>query len=546
MKWLRRFLSKGNKQSKTRDETVQITDDTLVSKRLKTNEDILRRLFDKADDIIFRSLHVPGEKGTFTCLIVYIQGLTNELAISNQIIERIIRQFEFTESQSANQLDPPLPYASVTMADTEIKDGLADIIQSILQGKTAIFVDNMSFALVAETRDWPRRDVEDPSSEPVVRGSREGFIETLFINTSLIRRRIQDPNLKMNYLTIGRRTQTTVCVSYIDDVTNPAIVEEVIRRLQVIDNDGILNSAEIQEYIEDKQPTIFPLTMATERPDRCYHALLDGAVVILVEGTSFSLIVPSIFSDFQTSVEDFHRNVYFVGLIRFLRLFSQIVSVTLPALYVALISFHPELIPTRLALTIAGTRQGIPFPSEIEMFLILISAEVLLESAVRLPKALGQTVGIVGGLILGEAAVRAGVISSIMIIVISVTLITSFTIPSPQLLTPVRAARYFVFAAASIFGLYGLVLAMLTILVHLLTLESFGVPYLSPYAPLRLGSLGAETGPYRIPIWARLYRPKPFRPIDKQRQQPYIDIRQTPDIEKAQRDVLRRKEKKNN
>lgn len=318
-----------------------------------------------------------------------------------------------------------------------------------------------------------------------MRGPRLGFNESIDENTALLRQHGKNENLVIARISVGKRVKRELLLTYIADIANPSLVREVQARIGRLNLDDILESGYIEQLMEDNFLSPFPQVQSTERVDRVLGALLEGRVALIMDGTPFALIVPVTFNMLLQSPEDYYDRWIPGTLLRILRYFAAFISLFGPSLYISFISFHQGLIPTKLALSIAQSRAGVPFPSLIEVLIMEVSLEILREAGLRLPKPIGQTIGIVGGLVIGEAAVQAGIVSPIMIIVVAITAISSFAIPQYNAGIALRMLRFAAMIFAAIFGLYGLVLFFLAICSHLAKLKSFGTPYLSPAAPYR-------------------------------------------------------------
>lgn len=490
------------------EDKPNLSDDPLDG-NLQINEERIRALFADSDDVVYRRI-TPHTSTDDSALVVYIEGLADREAISEQIIQPL--QYHRDEESMLSRVEKSVESSELTRVSS-----VTDVVNAVLTGNTALLVSGSDQALIASSPGWKQRGIEASDIEPITVGPRDGFTETLRVNTAQMRRRIQSPDLKLKTLKVGARTHTQVGVMYLEGVTNPAIVDELMGRLERITIDGTFESHYLQSMIQERRWSIFPLLISTDRIDRCAQAVLDGRVIVLCDNTPFALIVPTLFWDFLSSPQDLYTNALLATFSRWLRLSSQIVSTLLPALYIAMVAFHPGLIPTRLALVILGTRQAIPFPAPVEMLIMLIAAEVLVEAATRLPRGVSQTIGVVGGILLGDAAVRAGFVSTVMIIVISLTLITAFTSPTYQLNAPRRPLRYVYIVGASILGMYGIALITLMVWIYMLTLNSFGVPYMSPVAPWRYKELVGDSVFFRAPHPNRLWRPESFDPLDPQR-----------------------------
>jgi spore germination protein len=365
-------------------------------------------------------------------------------------------------------------------------DDLGDAINEVFKGKSALLFDAAPTILILETYKSKTRNIEEPVTEAMVRGPRSGFTESLLDNTTLLRQGLMTPELTFIPYEVGTKTKRKLVLAYMEGIANAELVNEAKRRIEQIHIDQVLESGYIEQLIEDNPYSPFPQVQSTERPDRVIAALNEGRVAILLDGTPFALIVPVTFAMLLQSPEDYYERWIPTSLLRLMRYVSAFVSLFLPSIYIAFISFHQGLIPTKLAISIAGTREGVPFPSIIEALIMEISIEVLREAGLRLPRTVGQTVGLVGGLVVGETAVRAGIVSPIMVSVVGLTAISSFAIPQYSAGISLRLLRFVSMFCAAVLGIYGVLLFFLGVCIHLVKLESFGVPYIAPAVPYRL------------------------------------------------------------
>ncbi len=354
-----------------------------------------------------------------------------------------------------------------------------------MAGNTLLLIDGFDKAIILSTKGFPRRSVSAADTEVVVQGSKEAFTETFRVNTVLIRRRIRDTNLKLKQMRIGKRSKTDVGIMYMEDIARPEILREVERRLNMIDIDGILDSGYIEQFIEDDYKSPFPQMQMTERPDKVASALLEGRIAIVVDNTPFVIIVPTILASFYQSSEDYYQRWEIMSFIRIIRYIAGALAVCLPGLYIAIAVYHPAMIPMELILKMSEARQTVPIPAVLEIILMELAFETLREAGIRLPSAIGSTLGIVGGIIIGQAAVEAGLVSPIVVIVISLTAICSFAIPNIALVAGYRITKYFIILLSSLLGFFGFWIAILACLIHLVTLKSFGIPYLYPFVSVK-------------------------------------------------------------
>lgn len=457
-----------------------------LSKSINDNYEKFQAFLKESTDAVFRRFRL-GING-IDCAIVYIDGLTDKTVI----IESILRPMMLTvsdegkdaESRSGtdNAYDLVLNYL-VAAAEIKETDNLDEAMLSVMSGETALIIDGYNRIILISTRGWPVRGISEPETESVIRGAKEGFTETLRINTALLRRKCKDPNMVVRTVRLGRRSKTDIAYVYIKGITNPLLIEELEERLNRIDIDQVIDSGHLEQLIQDNSMTTLPQIQSTERPDKAVANLMEGRVVILVDNSPFALMIPTTFSQLFQSPEDYSERWIVSSGIRALRWISSFLAVFTPAVYIAVVTYHPGLIPTRLALSIAATRDGVPFPSIIEALLMETTIELLRESGARLPGAISQTIGIVGGLIIGDAAVSAGITSPIMVIVVALTAIASFVIPTYSAAIGLRIMRFPLMILAGILGLYGVMIGFIIINIHLASIKSFGMSYMTPQAP---------------------------------------------------------------
>ena len=515
-KVLKRLLSRQRKDSRA-PGACPSSPQTLLSRKLRENEAFIRDAFGNSCDLIIREVRFGISPG-IAVLVVHIDGMVDTALVSEAIIKPIGVTSELLEPErlSSAQVQDMLKNRLILLSDVKQVSDIADLFHSIAGGKCGIILDGSSVAFVCDVRGFEKRSVEEPMSEVVIRGPREGFSEVLRINTSLLRRRIKDPSFWIEEFTVGRVSRTQVAIAYIKGIANDKVVQEARDRITRIDIDSIQESGQLEEYLEDAPFSPFPTILRTERPDRVTGALFEGRIAILTDGTPFVLIAPVTFLLFLTSPEDYYERFFIASAVRLLRYASFFIALLLPALYVAVTTFHQEMLPTPLVLAIAAQREGVPFPAIFEALLMELSFEILREAAVRLPKIYGPAISIVGVLILGEAAVRAGLVSSAMIIVVALTAIASFVTPIFSLSIAVRLLRFPIILLAGTLGLFGVVFGFSVVAIHLSSLRSFGVPFLEPIAPVVASDLKDTL--IRLPWWAMDTRPEFTGKSDLRRQ----------------------------
>jgi len=452
---------------------------------LSANLAEIQRRFGESDDLIVRrlTLGIPSHP---EAAVVYLQGAVNEDAIARHIIQPLTLDAAVLAGEAI--ADPltgadPLQRHLVSIADSQKATRWSELLKFMPMGSAVLLIDGIAEALLLRVRRDLDRAISEPESASVVRGPREGFIEHLQSNIALVRRRIRTSDLRVRSLLVGERTQTRVAMLYLHGVAEEGIVQEVHRRLSAIKIDGVLESGYIEEQIQDHPYSIFPTVRHNERVDIVLGNILEGRVAILTDGTPFALIVPATFPSLLQVSEDYYERWPIGTFARWVRYGATTISLTLTAFYVAIISFNQELVPIGLLLRLVGNRTGLPFPALVEALALEAAFEVLREAGLRLPRPIGQAVSIVGVLVLGEAAVRAGVVGPIMIIVVAASALSSFAIPDYSLVNSFRIARIGVIILAGTFGLFGLMWGVLFVVTHMISLRSFGVPYMSPLAP---------------------------------------------------------------
>lgn len=462
----------------------ELTGQRLVN-NLQQNLDQLKMLLERCSDAVIKmfSFGNPATRGA----MVYFDGLADRRETEEHILKPLLLELNMQNgpagSLEGQDVFNRLKDNILTLSELKTIESLGELTHHISSGDTVIMIDGFDQALVAGTRSWEGRKVASPENEIVIFGPKEGFTETIRFNTALLRRRLKSSNFKIESMVLGRITKSDVVVCYIETIVPPELVKEVKKRLSAIDIDAVLDTGYLAELIADNKWTIFNQFEHTEKPDRVCGSLLEGRIAIMVDGSPMVLVLPISFPQYINSPEDYYIHFVPASLYRMLRLLAFILALLLPSLYVAIITYHHEMIPTPLLLTIAATRQGVPFPAFIEALVLDATFEMLREAGLRLPKAVGPAVSIVGALIIGDAAVRAGLVSTPMVVIIAFTGIASFVTPSYNAGTIIRIARFGFLFAAGLLGFLGIVIGLILMSVRMASLSSFGMPYLAPLAP---------------------------------------------------------------
>jgi len=473
---------------------------------LDANMRYVREAMAQCGDFVMRDLVVPAIPAPMAACVAFIDQLADARGIGVHILSGI-----GAAKAPGRQSDSPtdiLTAAGVSAADFREEKELDKLMTAMLSGDTVLFLDGKDAAVVFATRGFPSRGVPKADLEAVVQGPQEAFSEVLRTNTTLLRRRIRDTRLKVKQSLIGRRSATDVALVYLDDVARPDIVSEAEARLAAIDIDAVQDIGYVEQLIEDDWLSPFPQTQLTERPDKAAAAILEGRVAIIADNSPFALLLPATLNASLQASEDYYQRFHITMLVRPLRFTAAIMAAALPGLYLALAVFHPSMLPMMLMFKMAGARALVPFPAVAEILLMELAFELLREAGVRLPGPVGGAIGIVGGLIVGQAAVEAGLVSPAVVIIVAITGIAGFASPDYRLASALRLVKYLIIALASMFGLFGFWMAMLLVLVHLASLKSFGVPYLHPFAAGGMnGYADAKDSLFRLPLFAMRTRP---------------------------------------
>ncbi len=488
--WLKEKFG-GNRRKLTRDAEKDLS--TLMAEAsreklsgsLEANLRAINEAGGSSYDLTIRRFRAGG----LPAALVYLEGLIDrrsaEEIVRNLIIEAEKLKITLKKGQGLKIARDQL----LTTDQVSPAENIAGLFSGMARGAAAVMLEGSSGALLCDTREPQTRAVSEPANESALRGPRDGFIENLRTNSSLIRLRLPIPQLWMESMFLGRLSQTEVALVYIKGLAKENLVREARSRLGQIDIDAILGTGYIEDFIKDNPYTLFPLAYNTERPDKVITSLLEGRVAILVDGTPFALIIPTELNMLMQAPDDYFELQPIAVFIRLLRYAALVVSLTLPGIYVAVVTFHPELLPTDLFMRISSSREGVPFPVIAEMLLLEVIFEMLREAGLRLPPAIGPAISIVGALILGQAAIQAGLVSPGVVIVVALTAITGFTIPAFSLGASFRLLRFAFSISGATFGLFGLQFILLLSIVHLCSLRSLGVPLLSPFAPLIVSDL---------------------------------------------------------
>ncbi len=492
--------------------------DTQIFKNLNKNEEYLKKTIGSCIDTQYRHISVKA-LGDCDALLVYIRKMVKEELLERFVVEPLknVDKLEVNKPVIINKdnMQKLVDYEIVVLNSKEVTDWVS-VCDAVISGDSVLFLEKSNTALIVSTKGWDSRAISEPVTEGEVRGPRDGFIEDVNTNISLIRRRIRDYGLRFEYMKIGERTKTDIYLAYIEGIVNETNLQELRQRLKRIKIDAIIGSGYVEEFIEDNSFTIFPLIDHTERPDKACSAILEGRIIVLVDNAPYVMIVPTVFWQYLQAPGDYYERPYVGTFARWIRFLGLFLSMSVSSFYVLLSSYHQEMIPTPLALNIAGGREGVPFPAVVEALSMEILFEVLREAGIRMPRPIGQTVSIVGALVVGQAAVAAGLVGPSLIIVIAISAISSFALPSYSMGNALRILRFPMIILSSVLGLVGYLLGIIVVALHLMSLRSFGVPFLSPLIPF--DKSGNQDVLVRLPWWKMLKRPPFSRSKDTYRQ----------------------------
>jgi len=483
----------------------ELTQKEKLKPKLQDNLSLVREYYGNSLGLQVRELQIG--RVNVKAAVVFIEGMVDTASV-----EELIKVLVINTVSSGEIIPSGFPFIKyikekvITSTMVEEVEELEELFDRVLRGDTALIIDGLETSLTVDTQGWKTRDIEESDAEVTIRGPRESFIESIHDNMSLIRRRLPIPQLWAEKFTVGSLSRTQVAMVYIKGLAGEGLIKEMRSRFAKTDTDGIIDSGQLEDFLEDTPFSLFPLTLRTERPDRVVAALLEGQVAVIVNGTPFVLLAPVTFFAHLQASDDHFEKVPLGTFIRILRYVAMILAIFLPGFYVGIVNFHPEMVPTALLLRIASTREGVPFPLVVEMLLMESVFEILRESGIRLPASIGPAISIVGALVLGDAAIRAGIVSPPVVVVVALTAIASFAVPNFALGIAGRILRFGFIILSSIFGLFGLQFGLLLLIVHLSSLRSYGVPYMAPAAPFIMRDM--KDNIIRGWQWGQVYRPK--------------------------------------
>ncbi|MCD8090288.1 MAG: spore germination protein [Clostridiales bacterium] len=472
---------------------------------IDSNIKIFEDMFKDCGDLVKRKIPVSD---TFIYLL-YLDGMNDRDMIESRVLETLMIEIRKVSPERPENPVEALINGGITTADFSEEAHFEKAPEKIMSGETLLLIDGYSKAIIISSKHFPKRGIDKPDTEGSINGPKEAFCENFRDNTALIRRRIRDTKLKIKQLQTGRRSRTDIGLVYMEDIVRPEILKETEERIKNIDIDAVSSSSALAQLMSKNELSPFPSFQLTERPDKAAAEILEGRIVIVVDTSPFVIILPAVLACFYQASEDYYENWQTASLVRVIRYLASFIALSLPGLYICFALYNPSMLPAALLMKMSSARNGVPISGILEIFLMELAFEALREAGARMPEAIGQTLGIVGGIIVGQAAVDAGLVSPIVVIVVSLTGICSFAIPQLALSSAYRLSKYFIMISSSFFGLLGFCSAFAVILIHLASRESFGIPYLYPFGGGDIeGDEGIRDTFFRLPV--RAYKKRPI------------------------------------
>lgn len=500
-------IFKGKKNTK---EPIPEKEPQRIYSNLEQNLTLIKEKLGNANDLLIRKLRLQGADDVAVA-ILGIDGLIDTNQAEQFIVHVLAIDLSLVEDSKTRSCGvfQSIFESRISMIDAQCAQSFDDLYTNLLNGHIIVLVDGVDQLMMFDCKGWQMRSISEPQTEQSLYGPKDCFVETIRTNTATLRRRIKDPNLRFDAHVVGTVTQTDVFVAYIEGIANPELVQTVNKRIKSLDIDGLVDSSELMQLIEDHHLTIFPRLTQTERPDKVTAAVMQGSVAILFDGSPFVTVGPAYFITMFQITDDYYSRPLIATLTRILRYASFLLVILVPGLYVAISTYHQEMIPTVLLITIINQRSSNPFPTYIETLVILVLFEIIREAALRKPNVVGDSMTIVGSLIIGQTIVEAGLVSYMVIIIVSITSIAGFILSSSRLNNATRILTFIFLFLGAAFGLYGITIGFIMLILHLASLTTLDQPYLAAMAPFNLHD--QEDQFLRLPFSWMKYRPKIFK-----------------------------------
>ncbi len=462
-----------------------------IYKEVTKNLNFMKETMGDSFDLITKELYLENKEATVKIGVSNIDGMADISLIYDSLLETLSEKFQRAKSEDLKE-DKLLDYFKdklLFLSQVDEASTFDQMFIALLYGDTIIYIEGVDKCLFVGTKGFKERTIEKPTTNTTVKGPKDAFTENIATNITLLRRRIRTPNLWVKKYIIGKSSNTLVAVVYIKGKADPKLIEEVDHRISEIRADSILGTSYVRYYLREKQKTVFPLLLDTERPDLATACLYEGRAIIIVDGTPFALIAPSNFLLSSNTPEDFFQKSIPSSIFRVLRILSFFVAIFLPSIYLSLVMYHSELLPLNLLFSISGQRQSVPIPAALEILLLLIAFDLLKEAGTRMPTTLGSSLSFIGAIVLGQSAVEAGLISAFVVLVVAISGICSLSVSDYDLNLTITVTRYMIYICTIFFGMTGITLSAAVLILHMISLRSFGLSYLIPYAPLNINGL---------------------------------------------------------
>lgn len=490
----------------------EVFEETFDYTNLKLSLENIQAIIGSNSDFISKSIFI-GNNRNIEASIIYMDGLVNLQLISDFVVKPLMQAEEFKACDSETDVINIIEQGTVYYSNNKKRTAINDTLNDILTGSVAVLLNKQQLAFTFETKGFEKRAISEPKVENVIKGAKDSFVETIRVNTATCRLKIKSPNLVIEETKVGRQTQTTIAICYMKNIVNEKLLKEVKARLNNLEVESLITSGFLEEFIVDNKFSTFPQIQYTERPDKFCKNLIDGRIGLIIDGMPVSYIIPCTILQFLQAPEDYSLNYIVSSAIRYMRFTSMFITLLLPAFFVSIINFHQEMIPTELTFSIIAAKEGVPFPMFVEVILMLAAFELLVEAGLRLPQTIGQTVSIVGALVVGQSAVQAKLLSPVTVIVIAITAITGFVMPNQDFSNALRIWRFLFVILSCIVGIYGLTSGLILLLYSWCKMDSFGVPYLSPFVGGEEEQLKDTL--FRFPLFTMKYRPSSLRVKNK-------------------------------
>ncbi|KUO77691.1 MAG: hypothetical protein APF77_13190 [Clostridia bacterium BRH_c25] len=468
-----------NARNKTPEPDFRV-EDSLYNTTTEITSDNVHSILGSNSDFTSRVILIR-DNPAIPAVLAFLDGLVNSKLVNDNILKPLAQEKQFDTCKTAADAIELISMGIVYSSTIKLRTKLKDLTDDILGGGIAIIFNDAKTAFTFEAKSDLKRSISEPAAETVIKGSKDSFVEELRTNTALCRKKIKSPYLSVEEITVGRQTRTTIAIVYMKNIANRKLVDEVKQRLEAFDIPEALTPGIIEELLIDDQYSAFPQVQYTERPDRFCVNIVEGRVGIMIESVPTTYIVPGTLLQFIQALDDYSFHFMVGSALRFLRFLAMFITLVLPGFYITITTFHPEMLPTELTFSIVASKEGVPFPMLVEVIILLIAFEFLVEAGLRLPKAIGQTVSIVGALVVGQAAVEAKLVSPATVIIVAITAIAGFTMPNQDFSNALRIWRFLFVILSSIIGIFGLTFGLIFLLYHWCKMESYGVPYLDPF-----------------------------------------------------------------